>query len=207
VARDLTAALKGKVQDPGLAVLRGGGNLGKNPPEPGPAIVDPKRDPTAPTAADFETEAAKLTADVIAAEPEARAILLAKLRDNKGGVNTEALARAAAKLTGDAQQQARDALLQRLKRMAAITLIEMLKDENQEIRRTAATACATKEDKQYIPHLINLLSDPESSVVHAARTSLIALAKQDFGPEPDAGPGDKTKAILAWKNWWKTQMN
>ncbi len=193
VARDLSTALKGKVQDPGLAVLRGGGNIGNNPP--------------AQSGADFEAEAAKLTAAVIAAAADDRTALLAKLRDNKGSFNTEALARAAAKLTGDSQQQARDALTQRLTRMTATTLGEMLKDENREIRLAAAAACGKKDDKQYIPHLIKLLDDSESLVVRAARTSLVALSKQDFGPEPDAAPGDKTKAILAWKNWWKTQMN
>ena len=91
VARDLSAILKGKVQDPGMAVLRGGGNLPNNPP--------------AQTAADFEAEAAKLSAAVINAAPDMRPALLAKLRDNRGSVNTEALARAAAKLTGDAQNR------------------------------------------------------------------------------------------------------
>jgi HEAT repeat protein len=203
----LSAALKGKVQDPGIAVLRGGGNFSKDPLDRGPASSGPMRDPPAQTTAGFEAEAAKLIAGVIDAAPDARPALIANLRDSKGSVNTEALARAAAKLTGDSQQQARDALMQRLTRMSATTLREMLKDDNREIRRAAAAACASKEDKQYIPHLINLLSDSENIVVRAARTSLVALSKQDFGPEPDAGPGDKTKAILAWKNWWKTQMN
>ena len=91
--------------------------------------------------------------------------------------------------------------------MTATTLCEMLKDENREIRLAAAGACGKKEDKQYIPHLIELLSDSENSVVHAAWTSLVALSKQDFGPKPDAAPADKAKAILAWKNWWKMQMH
>ena len=39
-------------------------------------------------------------------------------------------------------------------------------------------------------------------VTLAGRTALKNLTGQDFGPDADGRPGDKTKAILAWKDWW-----
>jgi len=215
IAKDLSAALKGKVKDPGVAVLRGGGNLPgfpeRKPAEP--AKVDPKPDPAATVKAppatgkgsEFETEAAKLTTALINASPDARPALLAQLRDKKGGVNTEALARAAAKLTGDAQQQTREALAKRLTRMTPATLRDMMKDENREIRRSAAAACGLKEDRQYIPDLIEVLGDAEAQVALSAHSSLKALSGKDFGPQSDASAESRQKAVAAWKSWWASQ--
>ena len=119
VARDLSTALKGKIKDPGVSILRGGGDIGKDlpnrpAPKTDPVAVDnpstPNPPPATQTPQDFDAESAKLANAVINATPEARPALLALYRDAKGSVYTEALARAAGKLTGEPQQQTQESL-------------------------------------------------------------------------------------------------
>lgn len=220
IARDLTAVLKGKVKDPGVAVLRGGTDVGKllpmrdpnnsepkaNIDSPRPeakANVEPPKLVPAPTPVDSATLVKALLAAV---DDRERQQLVAKYRDEKGAAYTEALATAAKKWTGDAQRDVRDALASRLTRMTVATLKKMLTDEEREIRRAAATACGMKEAKECVPELIESLRDSEEMVVQAARTSLKRLTEQDFGPNANAGAGEKLKALLAWRNWWKEQM-
>ena len=97
-------------------------------------------------------------------------------------------------------------MAKRLTRMTTATLREMLKDDNREIRRAAAVACALKNDKLLIPDLIEKLNDSENTVIGAVHSSLVALSSQDFGPKADAMPSEKAEAIAAWKSWWKGQM-
>jgi uncharacterized protein (TIGR03067 family) len=127
--------------------------------------------------------------------------LIEKLRDSKGAAHTEALAAAIAQLGGAAKTKARDALAQRLTRMTASTLRDKLQDESPEIRRAAALACAMKEDQQHVKDLIPLLGDSESLVSRAARVALKTLTTQDFGPQADASPTERAKAIAQWKDW------
>jgi HEAT repeats len=220
IARDLSAVLQGKVRDPGVAVLRSG-NPKISPkderpkPEPKPVVDVPKPEPKAivdtpkpepkvnqPAASDVVT----LTRKLVNASDAERAGLLAKYRDEKGSAYTDALATAACKWTGVAQREAREALANRLKRMTVATLRTLLKDEDSELRRAAALACGAKEAKDSIPDLIEALRDAEEVVVRAAHTSLRTLTAQDFGPNPDAAAGEKLKSVLAWRNWWKSQM-
>jgi hypothetical protein len=220
VARDLSTVLQGKVRDPGTAVLRSA-DLSKILPDQVAPKTQPKRDPVAvidprpepmtspppaQTGGDVDAEAARLSATLLNAAGDARVTLLAKLRDSKGSVYTDALARAAAKATSEFQQEIREALARRLTRMTPATLREMLKDDNREIRRGAALACGHKEDRQFIADLIELVGDSEEVVVQASRTSLRALTGKDLGPGPAAAPADRQKATLAWKNWWKEQQ-
>jgi hypothetical protein len=210
IAKDLTSKLTG----------RGNAKIGPDRPMTkadspaanidSPTTVVPKKDPVvanppAVVEADFEKDAARLSAALISASADVRPGILAQLRDNKGSVHTEALARAAAKLEGEVQTQVREALAKRLSRMTATTLREMLKDDNREIRRGASAACALKSDVQFIPDLINALSDADALVVAAARASLRGLSGKDFGPESTASDLEKAKAIAAWKSWWATQ--
>jgi hypothetical protein len=155
---------------------------------------------------DSEAEIAKLCDSLISAKPDARPAIIAKYRDSKGGMYTDALARAAGRLAGESQQQAREALAKRLTRMKGSTLQEMLKDPENEIRLGAATACGLKADKQLAPYLIESLSDLDANVVKAARSSLASLSGKDYGPEPNASATDKEKAIRAWQAWWKVQV-
>jgi hypothetical protein len=224
VARDLTAALRGKVGDPGTAVLRGGGDIAKVLPTAGsPKAVpapEPKRDPnaviepkqsTVPPARvdddDFRAQASRLANVLLTAAAEARPGLLAQLRDSKGSVYTEALARVCAKATGEFQREVREAFARRLARMTAATLRDMLGDENVEVRCAAASACGRKQDKQFIADLIAKLNDGEAIVVQASRSSLQGLTGKDFGPDPTATAPAKAKAIAAWQAWAKGQGN
>src|SRR5262249_46011713 len=137
--------------------------------------------------------------------PAERDPLLEKLREGKGLVHTQALAAAIPHLTGPGKTKARDALAERLARMTVSTLEDKLRDESLEIRRAAALACAMKEERRFIPHLLHLLEDPEPAVLRAAHTALKALTGQDFGPAVDASRAEQTKAVAAWKLWWISQ--
>jgi hypothetical protein len=232
IARDLSAVLQGKVKDPGVAVLRGGGNIPKIVPaedlpklepkavveapklEPKAVVEAPKLEPKAVVEAPMPepktvpataTDHLALTRALLNAADDERAVLLASYRDQKGSAYTDALASVARKWTGDLQREAREALAGRLKRMTAATLRDLLKDEDQELRRAAALACGAKQAKDCIPDLIEVLRDSEEAVVQAARSSLEHMTSQDFGPSRDAAPAGKLKAVLAWRNWLKTQ--
>jgi hypothetical protein len=118
---------------------------------------------------------------------------------------TEALATALPKLNGDAKRKAREALADRLTRMKAQTLGRYLEDEDTEIRRAAALACAMKDCKDHIPDLIRLLGDREGPVARAAHAALKELSGQDLGPRADADGAERDRAVAAWRAWWKGQ--
>jgi hypothetical protein len=214
IAKDLSATLKGRVKDE-MAMLKGGGGGGapekipmdpkvvENPKEPAPK--ETKQTPATVTGGDFDNEASRLSAALVSASADQRPAILVRYRDTKGSVYTEALARSADKLADAAQREVREALGKRLTRMRAITLRDMLKDGNREIRSAAAAACGLKEDRELIPDLIEVIGDKDSLVVVSARTSLKTLSGKDFGPEAEDSNEAKTKAQTAWKEWWKTQ--
>ncbi len=158
-----------------------------------------------PSGSDLDMQATRLMEELIKATGTRRMEVINTLRDSKGAVYTEALKLAAGKLTGADQLQVREALARRLTRMTATTLRNMLADENREIRQAAATACGLKADNQFVPDLVDLLTDKDALVVEAAHTSLKSLTGKDFGPAPNATSSDKTRAIFAWRNWLKTQ--
>jgi hypothetical protein len=205
VAKDLTAKLSGK----GETALKSGSIGKKDPPKTPATTNDPpaKVTPATPSGSDFEKQAAGLVDSVIKLSGTERTEMINTLRDAKGSVNTEALKICAAKLTGTAQTQVRDALAQRLTRMNAATLRDMLADENREVRLAAARACGSKNDKQYVTDLIGCLNDRDVSVIQAAHAALIILTGKNFGPDSNASDADRTRAIFAWRNWWKMQQN
>jgi hypothetical protein len=144
-----------------------------------------------------------LAAALLAAKADERAALIAKYRDTRGIQYTDALARAAARLTGEAQSQVREALAERLTRMTPFTLVGQMEYPDKELRRAAALAAGSKgKDKlaDLAPTLIKLINDEEAMVVQAARAALKALTEQDFGPEAGA---DREKAQAAWAKWWE----
>jgi len=120
---------------------------------------------------------------------------MAKLRETKGVVYTQALAAAIPQLSGAARSKARGALAVRLARMTAATLRDKFKDEDPEIRRAAALACTAKADKQFVPDLISLLQDREPAVARTSHAALKELTGQEFA----------TEAADKWKAWWKKQ--
>jgi HEAT repeat protein len=148
-------------------------------------------------------EATRLSDELVKAQGEEQMSVLAGLRESRGIDNTDALALAIPRLSGAIHRQARDALTQRLMRMTATVLRDKLQDDNIEVRRAAANACGRKQAKEYIPDLLQLLDDPEMVVIQAARQALKDLTGQDFGPEEEAGRGDRERAAAAWRKWHK----
>jgi HEAT repeat protein len=155
----------------------------------------------------YEQQIAKLRDQLLKAAPIDQASLVDRLRDAKGSANTEALAEAIPQLLGEVKSKASEALTQRLARMTAETLRDKLKDENLEVRRAAALACAMKEDRSLIPDLINLLEDRESRVERAAYASLRALTDEDFGPTPNASEERRVRSIERWREWWAKNVS
>jgi HEAT repeat protein len=153
-----------------------------------------------------QAEADRLRDELLAASADQQKALLEKLRDGKGAAYTGALAGAVPRLTGPAQRQARDALVQRLARMTTTTLRDKLQDEDAEVRRAAALACALKDARAQVPDLIPLLRDPDPAVAGAAETALKGLTGQDLGPGPNAGLDERLKAAGAWAAWWQKRI-
>jgi hypothetical protein len=205
LAHDLAVLLKGKVRDPGRAVLKAGGVGGASlgPADGGTA---PAAGPGRPSAA-AEGEAARLSDDLVGAPEAKQGELLDRYARGKGAVYTDALAAAIPRLTGDVKTRARDALADRLARMTSRTLGDKLRDESGEVRRAAALACFMKDDRGHMPRLIELLQDPERSVARAAHAALKGFAGQDFGPEADADRDAIARAAAAWGAWWAKQEN
>jgi HEAT repeat protein len=103
------------------------------------------------------------------------------------------------------RDKAREALVERMTRMKAKTLKDKFTEDDPEVRRAAAMACARKLETGLIPDLINLLQDPEPLVVDGARQALKGLTAQDFGPEAGANREQRTLARAAWFGWWLNQ--
>jgi hypothetical protein len=184
LAKDLSATLKGQVKDPARRELRAVdvgsvGSSGGAPKEtrPAPAAADP--------------EVSRLSDDLVHADAGRQDTVLRKLRDGKGAVYTDALAHAIHRLDGEVKGQARDALADRLARMKAATLADKLQDDDAEVRRAAALACAMKDERTNVPRLIELLGDQEPIVARSAHAALKSLAGQDLGPD-----------AAGWKEWW-----
>lgn len=218
LVQDLTVALRGKLRDPGVVQLRAGfGDVGDKPkpgepparvsathppsglggaparPDPNPVAVTPPS--VAPAGTADHGHEARQRAEAFVKAPAARQpAALAELVEGKGAVYTEALATAIPQLTGEARQQARDALAKRLARMTAATLRDKFKTDDAEVRRAAALAVELKDERQLIPDLIALLDDAERPVTRAAHAALKEMTRQDIGP-----------TAAAWKAWWAKQ--
>jgi hypothetical protein len=152
-----------------------------------------------------DPEVVRLRDELLRAKGDAQEEVLQRLRDEKGVVHTEALVQAIPQLADDLRAKARDALVERMTRMTAQTLRDKFAQEDVEVRRAAALACASKGDTDMIPDLIDLLGDSETTVAQAARASLKKLAGKDFGPGPDALPGEQARAVTAWNEWMEKQ--
>jgi len=217
LARDLTLALRGKIEDPGEVVLSSGGiggegvkqRLGlKSALESPDMFGGTKTEGDAPrgvkpAAETNETEATRLSRRLVDASGEKQTQLIAELRDGKGVLYTDALAGAIPRLEGDSRKKAREALAERLSRMTSATLGVKLDDDDPEVRRAAALALAMKEDRAHVGRLIELLDDRETTVTRAAHAALRSLSNEDFGPGADATRDERNQAMAAWRAWWK----
>jgi hypothetical protein len=130
---------------------------------------------------------------------------LARMRDGKGATYTQGLLLALGQLEGERHKATRAALAERLTRMNADTLRQMLKADEAELRRATVLAMAMKDDKDHLPDLIAALADKEDLVVKAARAGLKSVSGEDFGPAPNATPAERAAAIRAWANWLRKQ--
>jgi hypothetical protein len=130
---------------------------------------------------------------------------LNEARDSKGTQWTRGLMLAAARLDGTRRTEAREALADRLTRMTPATLRSMLKDPEPELRRAACLACAMRDERTFLPDLIERITDPSELVVRAARAGLKSLSGADFGPPNGADEEAKIRAATAWRGWLRMQ--
>jgi HEAT repeat protein len=215
LARDLTAHLRSKIKDPGERVLRGGVGIGstrgKKSIPSGIELKDakPLQKPTeGGSSSDAklpDTESGRRAGELVKATGARQAELLEQMKNEKGSVQTEALATAIPYLDGESHRKAREALAERLTRMKDETLTGYLQDDDVEIRRAAALAIGMKESKSLVPNLIPMLRDPEITVARAAHAALKALTGQDFGPASKATREERDQAVIKWLQWWGQQ--
>jgi hypothetical protein len=218
LTEDLTTKLRNKVNDPGTSRLVRSGDLetllekAAKPSAGSKGATSTQRSNSRPTQPRTDTAPAAtgdpavgLAKALIEAGDAERPGLIEKYRETKGAEYTDALARAAAKLTGETQTQVREALAQRLTRMKPNTLIDLMKEPDRELRRAAALACGSKR-KDQLPELadalIRLVADEDGFVAQSARASLKKLTDQDFGPAAGAPAADRVQAVTAWRKWW-----
>jgi hypothetical protein len=162
--------------------------------------VRPAQAPPAPVKRP-DSQGVRLADDLVKAPGNLYVPLLNSMREAKGSQFTEALAFAIPKLTGEKQQNARQALVDRLARMKEETVIHYLEDEEAEIRRAAAMACALKGGKVLCRKLIDLLLDPDRPVADAAHEALKELSREDFGPAAGASREERKQAVRKWLDW------
>jgi HEAT repeat protein len=153
-----------------------------------------------------DARVADLSGELIVAKGRRQEEVLARLRDARGVMHTEALALAIPRLNEEVRSKARDALAERLTRMTARTLRDKFADEDAEVRAAAARACARKGAREQVPDLLRLLEDPEVAVIQAARSALKELTGEDFGPARDANRSERLLSEAAWYGWWHKQQ-
>jgi hypothetical protein len=233
LTRDLSTRMRGKLS--GSHVLKAGtqGGLGKvdarppsgpgredppsrSSPAPGnPSGIEPRpRLPqtTSPAANarttlpdNLDPKVAALAKELLDAGNADQGPVLDRMKAGKGVMFTEALAAAIPQLGAEPRQKARTVLAERLARMKVESLANYLTDDDTEIRRAAASACAMKDAKPLIPNLIKALNDPQTLVVQAAHAALKDLSGQDFGPPANATRAERARAIVAWEVWLSKQ--
>jgi hypothetical protein len=158
-----------------------------------------RRPEAAPPSGEDPEQAARKLTDL---PPGRRGEAIEFHRDTPGVQHTETLALAAARLTGDARGEVRDALVQRMTRMTDATLVRFLNDDDVEIRRAAALGLAGRKSVSSADRVIELLLDADPSVREAAHEALRQLSGQDFGPRPGAAEPESRRAAAGWRQWW-----
>jgi hypothetical protein len=155
-------------------------------------------------AADPEVQESELLArTLVRAVRDTRWDVLERFRDAKGVQYTEALASAAARLSGAAQDRVRETLAARMRRMTDGTLLRYLGDEDLEIRRAAPLGLARRGSISCADKVIELLMDREPAVARAAHEALVGLSKEDFGPPAGASDAQRLAAVARWRSWWQ----
>ncbi len=207
VVKDLSQQVQRSTTDAELRAVTGpGGEVNGDPStEPGASInpsVPGEPKPVLPLP--LESESGKLASELLGAAPGEWDKKLYKVRDSKGSDFTVALLLAIPRLDAARKREAREALAERLVRMNPDTLRAMLKSKDPELRRGAVLAAAMKDDKAFIPDLIDRLMDEDDLVVRAAHAGLKSLsAGEDFGPKAGTTAAERKAAAAAWREWAK----
>jgi HEAT repeat protein len=144
--------------------------------------------------AEFEARTNRLMLELLAAEPQRQNVLIARYRDKKGVVYTDALAGAVPRLPAEARKKAREALAARLTRMTPKTMRRKFADDDPEVRRAAAEACRRLGERGFVPDLAGLLDDGEPAVAHAAADALKGLTGREFD------------TAEKWRSWWEARQ-
>jgi HEAT repeat protein len=167
----------------------------RRPPDlhsPAPAAKNiPKKKPSPPRTNRGEAEL--LGDELVEAAPERQEALLQKLREGKGSEYTQALAAAIGRLSDEAKKKAREILIERLTRFTSNTLLSYLGIDDAELRRAAVLAFGNKDNKDHISELIDLLEDPDPSVVDAVHVALTRLTSPDTGAK--TAPEKRAEAV------------
>ena len=193
-------ALQDRPEDAPVAQARQAAALEKEP-----ARAEAKAGGTVVALRSTGAQVARLVKELVDAPADQQGQLLEKLKETEGALPTLALAAAIPRLKPAMQAKARDALAERLARLTTATLRDKLADDDPEIRRAVAVACALRNSREHIAELLVLLDDSEPVVADVAHAALKRLTKQDFGPKADATDSDRLQAIAAWHAWWKKQ--
>jgi hypothetical protein len=128
--------------------------------------------------------------------------ILTELEGRRGKEVLTGLVTAITNTDSEGQQLGRDLLDKHLMRQNEAFIKGRLKDEQPEVRQAAVRVVAAK-----MPNLgrgvIDLLEDDNAAVRAAARQALVLLSRgEDFGPETDAAPEERTQAQKKWRDWW-----
>ncbi len=206
LARDLSSKFRNGKDNELRAGASGGTPAGGTvDPSAVPSPKTPGSTGTKPLPSPVEDEAAKLANQLVSVPATDWTKALEKMRDAKGGDFTKSLVIAIHRLDGERKKEAREALAERLTRMAADTLKIMTTAEDAELRRGAVLACAMKDDKTHVPDLIDRLTDDDEIVIRAAKAGLKSLTSQDFGPKAGATKNECKASATAWRAWWSKQ--
>jgi hypothetical protein len=174
----------------------------RSPVKPEPAV--PTAKPRAQAGGQTgEAPKSPLSAALVEATGERQEALISEYEQANGIKYTEALADAIHHLRGPARTRAQSALTERLSHLKGVTLRVWLQDDDAELRRAAALACAAKQDDRLVPALIERLRDADAHVAKAAHLALKTLTQQDFGPGPGADAKAWAEAADKWQAWWK----
>jgi hypothetical protein len=165
------------------------------------AKTDPKAEPKTP-----RTMTVTELVDAISTERGSRLKqALTELEQRKGSEVLAGLALGTANSDKEIQQLSRDLLDKHIGRQKPDVVKEKLKDDQAEVRKSAARVVATKFPSLG-GDLIELLADEDAEVRQTAHQSLVKLNKgDDLGPADDATKEQREASQQKWREWWKKQ--
>ncbi|MFT7667737.1 MAG: hypothetical protein ACI8X5_000420 [Planctomycetota bacterium] len=82
-------------------------------------------------------------------------------------------------------------------------LLPLLKDSDVFVRMAVARVCGDLSSPMAIESLIDALEDQEPVVREAAMAALHIITGRDHNFDPNAKPGERSKRVRAWRDWWK----